>query len=83
MIAYLIVLLKFCWSIEGLSVPPTWVTSSYVKAGSFMVTTNVKISSGTTMTVTSTFAAPAFTTVPHLAYGIQKYEGTILLNDRK
>lgn len=76
MLALLVTLAQLLLSISALQVAPTWLTSNYVKAGSYDFINNVKTASGTTLTATITFPGTAFTVPPNIGYGIQKYEGT-------
>ena len=58
----------------AVSVAPTWVTSSLVKAGQFNVINNVLSGRSATPAATMTFSS-AFSALPNLGYGIINYEG--------
>ncbi len=61
-----------------MTVPPTWVTSSYVQANSQRVIDgdicNCKTGNSQTPTATMTFVT-AFGAIPNLGYGISNYQG--------
>lgn len=65
-----------------ITLPPTWITSPYLKAGSYDV---IKTLTGNSSTPTATmpFSAPAFTTIPNLGYGCTAYQGTLPLMGRE
>mgnify|MGYP000992947022 CR=1 FL=1 len=67
-------LLFFVYSLKAITVAPTWVTSNYVKASSYLIINGtIKVGSTQTPTATMTFSS-AFSSVPHIAYGICHYE---------
>lgn len=63
---------------SSLSVPPTWLTNSYVQADTNFVinalASGIPVNLLTTPTAVMTFANP-FTSIPNLCYGICGYEG--------
>ena len=65
-------------SVSSISVPPVWVTNSYVQSAVNHVIngniTGMVADSSVTPAATIPFAT-AFTTAPNLAYGIMNYEG--------
>jgi hypothetical protein len=71
---YFFVWLQCIQQLLGVSVSPTWVTSSYVQAGSSSLINNVRIGNESTPSATLTFGT-AFTSAPNLCYGIINYEG--------
>ena len=58
------------------AVPPTWVTSSLVKAGQANVINNVLTGNKVTPSATMPFSS-AFSALPNLGYGIIGYEGIV------
>ena len=58
----------------SVGVPPTWVANPYAQAGTRRVINNVRTGNAVTPTATIPFAT-AYTTAPHLAYGVADYEG--------
>ena len=61
-------------SATSVAVPPSWVSNPYAQAGTRRVINNVR--TGSTMTPTATIPfVTAYTTAPHLAYGVADYEG--------
>lgn len=67
----------FLLSLITCQVPPTWVTSPYVRAASNKVISSLTGSSSTP-TYTFTFSSP-FSTLPNIAYGINKYIGKAII----
>lgn len=65
----------FLLSLATCQVPPTWVTSPYVRAASNKVISTLT-GSTSTPAYTFTFSSP-FSTVPNIAYGINKYIGKL------
>ena len=60
------------------TVPPTWITSSYVQADSARVINGdaCNCTTGNNATPTGTLNFPtAFTAIPNLGYGISNYQG--------
>lgn len=66
-------LFLFLFSIVQSQVPPTWVTSAYVKANSNKIIATLTGNSSTP-TYTFVFSSP-FPTLPNIAYGMDKYIG--------
>jgi hypothetical protein len=60
-------------SVNSITVAPTWVTSSFVKAASYTIITT-RTGTGSTPTATMPFSS-AFPSPPNLGYGIIDYEG--------
>lgn len=62
------------------SVPPTWITSSYIDANSNRVINNAQTnnSKSPTPSATMTFGI-SFTTAPNLGYGLSNYQGTLFI----
>jgi len=71
MLSYFLFLLSFVTC----QVPPTWVTSPYVRAASNRVISTLT-GSASTPAYTFTFSSP-FSTLPNIAYGINKYIGKL------
>jgi len=57
------------------SLPPTWLTSPFFKAGNRAVINNNLTGSSSNPQYTFTFSS-SFTNIPNLAYGIKNYQGT-------
>lgn len=57
-----------------ITVAPTWMSSPFVKAGQNNLINNVKTGNTSTPQATMTFSS-AYSSPPHLAYGIINYEG--------
>ena len=73
MLVLLLVFRVFVHVGTAISVAPTWVTSSLVKADQYNLIAT-KTGNNITPSVTMTFSS-AFTAPPHLGYGIINYEG--------
>ncbi len=61
-----------------IQVPPIWVTSPYLKAGSNNIIT-VRTGSSTTPTATIPFTGVAFTNIPNIGYGASTYNGIFFM----
>jgi len=63
-------------------VAPTWITSSYIQAGSKKIingdTTGTTTGNSSTPTGTLTFTT-SFSQIPNLGYGISGYQGNFVL----
>jgi hypothetical protein len=65
----------------SITVAPTWVTSQYVQADSYKIIDGdlCSCTTGNSSTPTATMIfTNAFSSLPHLAYGISRYEGKMI-----
>jgi hypothetical protein len=67
-------------SISASSYPPTWLTSPYMQAGSFLLINTTTSPTGNNTTPKGTITFPkSFTSTPNLGYGISRYEGNMYI----
>ena len=76
MIAILLCFQVLIQWVTAATVAPTWVTSSFVKAGQGNLINYVLTGKSASPTATMTFSS-AFSAVPNLGYGIINSEGKI------